>query len=378
MNGNLHCFNPIKLEELLDVVRQQLSGPHQKFALRGCTNEELNQLAQVQRVACLPDLYQELMLNAGKVGIDLIFQYSGNYEDILPLKAEALHELQEYGHGQQCPADAFFFAYYPWHEYFIFRTRDCTPDPAVYLFSFVSSHWYKAFDTFSEFLWARYLSHTRMGQKIWTWLLKIRFLNPCVFDSEANEFVPYQPKPVALPPFEQVARTFLAQFVNEPVGCTEAEIEEIMQLLEADWLPETYLHFLRLCGKAGIELLLQNANYAQLPTLKKDFLKAETDFRDKYPQEPTPLPNDLAVWGQDPTLTTFYCFRIGDRQPDPAVYVLHPSFTFLAANSLREYVFRHVAPDAFDTIPWDHRPVYYDEQRDAFLPLTKEIIFSLV
>jgi hypothetical protein len=376
MNDNqpISTTYPITLQDLFTVAQQNVSG----VDFIGCSDQEIDQLAEAQQVKYLPDVYRHLMSRAGKAGISYIYQdYDGTYETVLILKEFVREDIQDCELDLQYPDDAFLFAFYT-EKYLMFRTYDCNPDPAVYIFSHETGHWHKAFDSFSEFLWTRYLFFTRRSDEKRSWLPILPFLSPCTFDLVLDEFVPYQRKSVVIPPFEEVIQTFLSRFVPESLGCTEAEIERVMHLKAVDWLPETYRRLLELCGRVGIEMLLLDANYAKIPKSVRYYqwkkgLKPRT-------AEPQWRPDDLVVWGGHLRLGFSYGFRVGDHNPDPPVYMVQRRFMFHAADSLSEFIFQRIAPELFDTFArrgWG-RPFYYDSQSDALLPVTKEFVLALV
>ncbi len=365
------CSDPIEIvEKLLDA-----GVPYQ-----GCSREEMEHLIQVQQVTYLPEHYRELMLRVGKKGASWIYHdYSGNYDDVLELRELALQEIHDFGHEQGCPDDVFFFAAEYWGHYLMFRTRKGNPDPPVYLFSrSMGGYWFKAYDSFSEFLMSRHILHTMNGQRIWRLHLLLPYITPCDFDPKQDELVEYHPSPATFPLFAQIVQQLFTKYDGQSQGCSDAEIDAIIHAQQVNWLPEDYRLFLKRFGKVGSEILLRKANYLHLMELKEEFLHIKQKLDRHYGRERIHIPEDVFVFGQDMIMTAFYFFRLKDRVDDPTIYVLTRSFVFKAADSLSAFVWRRVAPDPVRDLPFAVYPVYYDEHQDTFLPLTKQALPELL
>jgi hypothetical protein len=126
-----------KLAEIKAALRPDLK-------LEGCTIEDLERIQTAQEVSCLPEMYRQLMLLVGKSGLYEILVSSDSIGNKFKWYAT-------YAQEPLYPQDAFIFFQHDGYQYYMFRTKNCEEDPAVYA-EWDGDWFYKYSDSLSEFV----------------------------------------------------------------------------------------------------------------------------------------------------------------------------------------------------------------------------------
>lgn len=119
-------------------------------------------------------------------------------------------------------------------------------------------------------------------------------------------------------------------------GCTDEEIQEVMQAQNVKRLPATFVEYLKVMGHGGItEILLgDNANYNSMLFLKKNFIEEVESYSPDFT-----LPNDVFVFFGHHDYEFAY-FLTDNRDDDPPVFrhIIGDEDAQKGAQSFTEYL----------------------------------------
>lgn len=360
-------------ESLIEVLKTAIA---QMTDIQGCTEQELIDLMQDQQVACLPDTYRQVMRLMGKQGLETLLNGKAHYDRVKGFKADFAEspEIKQLGF----PPDSFiFFEDYQGCGYFFFRTRGCESDPAVY-FNWESRYYNKLTSSFSELILI-YASGSNWEEKLnakWEEAQRLQLL----YDANADGFypAPYQYDQVLST--EELIRQIAAE-EDDPIGCSEAEIAEIMRIQNVTYIPKPYRRLLLELGKPGPfqgGRIRNLANYYALQELKQDFMQVLNANEVTYPTD------IFVIWGQKGSggRHVYYFFRTVNCEDIVPVYevVAWQSSQmrlvrfFKRANSLKEFIMHLRDPNSTRQVKqreeqYKQRYFYSEEEKD-FVPAT--------
>jgi len=124
---NLRLQEDIPL--IKDVVKWLKVYP---IPIEGCTQEEIEELKQLQEVAILPKIYEAFLQVAGRSCGDIFIGYDSTYYSIKKLKVFLLKTIQEDESTRVLPAESFVFLSKHHYAFWYFSALEDSYDPPVY------------------------------------------------------------------------------------------------------------------------------------------------------------------------------------------------------------------------------------------------------
>lgn len=173
--------DPIPLDQLIDMLESRFT-----FHLRGCTDDELEDLRKAQGVDCLPDTYQQLMQLMGAKDIDKVLGRWGTKDCAGLRSAKQLFQSKLEQRHVQCPNDVFvFWVDHMERNFYFFRTKGCPDNPPVFYGFGIYGDFVKCSDSVSQFF-LQYLDHSNYRCAI---RAQKRRESAVYYDPESDEFL---------------------------------------------------------------------------------------------------------------------------------------------------------------------------------------------
>jgi hypothetical protein len=341
--------------------------------VEGCSDKELTDLQTSQGVTCLPNAYIQLMRVIGKQGLDNFLDGSATCQQLLQYKVKPMLLDDLTASGLAYSEDIFVFFEHDGYLFYCFRTKDGTADPAVYMYR-GDDCFYKWADTFSEFIYDELEGDKSKGKA----LAHKRISSPYVYDPVLDEFKP-APPPIYEEPLsvEAIIELIKAQYGSELAGCSDKEMELLLQTQGVSCLPETYSAFMRLMGKNGINAVLRYEGKGDFEHLKT----AQAILTSRLREEDKQYPEDIFVFCIEDS-RDFCFFRTYECPHDPPVFSYQSDWytheILKAADSITQFFRYALDPNTEYMMQRTKRRLQvrylYDPESDTFGPQPRSVV----
>jgi hypothetical protein len=317
----------------------------QEIDFEGCTDEELEELRQLQHVLYLPEVYRRVMSVMGKKGLSCIADGNACYAGRTSWKLDRIDFARI---GIHAPPDAFVFLEHQGYVYNFFRTHDCDPDPAVYMYC-DDDCFYQLAASFSDFLILEMSPDEQ--RKAW---IRQTMQNGYRYDPNTDEMVIVPPPDYAMP-IPKVIELMRTQRRGKTANFSAEDITAIQQAQSVEYLPDLcaqYLQWIHFYSSRDLDKLKQAKD-----TLIQQLARQEIAY-----------PSDLFVFSNT-------VLRTHPHNENPAVYIFDPETAhfYKRASTLSEYIVRSLDEHTMRGDAWYNKilrtPYRYDPVSDEFQPI---------